>query len=131
MSFSGDIARFAKETGQATEAVFRGTTLDMVSRIIRRTPVQDGFLRGAWQTNINSLDTSIPGVADKSGDATIRNANETIARAKIGDVIYLSNNLPYALAIEDGHSDQRPQGMVKVTVAEFERMVKARAKKHG
>ena len=34
------------------------------------------------------------------------------------------NNLPYAVPIENGHSRQKPEGMVAVTVAEWPGIVK-------
>jgi hypothetical protein len=35
----------------------------------------------------------------------------------------LSNNLPYAWALEHGHSKQRPNGFVGLTVLEFAAIV--------
>ena len=43
---------------------------------------------------------------------------------KAGDVFYITNNLPYAMAIEMGHSQQAPQGMVRTTAEEFADAVK-------
>ncbi len=33
------------------------------------------------------------------------------------------NNLPYAIALEYGHSDQAPGGMVRITQARFQQIV--------
>ncbi|NTX09022.1 hypothetical protein, partial [Myxococcus sp. CA040A] len=37
--------------------------------------------------------------------------------SKLGDTVYVTNNLPYARRLEFGHSAQAPRGMVRVTVA--------------
>ena len=45
------------------------------------------------------------------------------ARLKKGDgekVIFITNNLPYINALENGHSDQAPSGMLAVTLNEVE-----------
>jgi hypothetical protein len=44
-----------------------------------------------------------------------------------GHTIYIVNNLPYANALENGHSKQAPSGMVKVTLQEFPGIVSAAA----
>ena len=38
-------------------------------------------------------------------------------------VQFFTNNLPYAAALENGHSGQAPGGMVRVTVARFQQIV--------
>jgi hypothetical protein len=38
-----------------------------------------------------------------------------------GEIIYLTNSLPYARRLEYGWSKQAPAGMVRITVANFER----------
>ena len=40
-----------------------------------------------------------------------------------GDVIYLTNNLPYAVPLEEGYSKQAPAGMVALTVQDFQSVV--------
>jgi len=47
----------------------------------------------------------------------------TVSKAKLGDSVYLVNNLPYAQKIEGGSSKQAPVGMVKVTVAEYQKII--------
>jgi len=131
MSFNGDIDKFRQKVEKISTDIFRGTSLDLLTRIIKRTPVDTGRLRGNWMATINSPSKTIDEkVKDKSGAKAIGSAKGTVNNAKLGNSIFLINNLPYAGVIEDGYSDQRPEGMVKVTVAEFENIVKANARKH-
>ncbi|WP_429820275.1 hypothetical protein [Ensifer sp. B1-9] len=46
-----------------------------------------------------------------------------IAAADPFQAIFITNNLPYATALEAGHSKQAPIGMVAVTFAELESML--------
>ncbi|MNT90915.1 hypothetical protein D3C72_2319290 [compost metagenome] len=41
----------------------------------------------------------------------------------VGQMAYLINNLPYAIPLEFGHSNQAPNGMVRVTIARFQQIV--------
>ena len=129
MSFSGDIRRFNEKVEKAASAVFRGTALNLFAKVVKRTPVKTGRLRANWMSQINSAPSTTTEATDKSGRTAIQSANSTTARAKLGDSIFLANNLPYAQAIEDGHSNQAPAGMVKVTVAEFKQAVAEQARK--
>ena len=121
MSFSDEIKRFKMKTEKAATNIFRGTALSLFVKIVMRTPVATGRLRGNWLASINKAANKIDG--NNSG------YHGTVARAKLGDSIFLVNNLPYAGVIENGNSKQAPMGMVKVTVAEFQLVVRENARK--
>lgn len=129
MSFSSDIKKFSEKTEKAYNAVFRGTALDLARRIIKRTPVDTGRARANWKVQINIAPSIVSDSSDKTGARTMKEASNVISRYKFGDSIFIVNNLPYIEALEDGHSDQRPNGMVKVTVQEFKHIVAMRARK--
>lgn len=62
-------------------------------------------------------------------EATLSDGASKIETAKFGDSITVSNNLPYAERLENGWSQQAPQGMLKLTFEEvkagFEATVEA------
>ena len=146
MAFNDDIKRFNDKVEKAATMIFRGTALSLFSKVILRTPVGNtsiwktkyppkgyvgGRLRGNWQARINSAPSGEIDKPDKNGGDTINKAKNETFKAKLGNSIYLVNNLPYAGVIEDGlHSKQAPAGMVKVTIAEFRSVVNANARKH-
>lgn len=59
-------------------------------------------------------------VEDKDGGPTISKGSRNISQLKPYEVVYLANNVEYAAALEGGHSQQAPQGVVAVTVAELQ-----------
>ena len=129
-SFKDQIRAFNKKAEKAADMVFRGTALDLFSSIVQRTPVDTGRLRGNWQVGINSPGVGALYAEDKGGSKAQKRAASGVKRAGIGDSIFITNNLPYAKAIEYGHSaKQAPNGMVRVTVAEFKQHVKRNARK--
>jgi len=128
MSFDQDIKNFNEKATRAATNIFRGTALGLFANIVKRTPVDTGRLRANWQSEINSPPTGTAKDTDKGGGKTIKDAKNKTFKAKLGDSIFLVNNLPYAKVIEDGSSTQAPAGMVKVTVAEFQAIVNKNAK---
>jgi hypothetical protein len=130
MSFKSDIEKFARKVNTDSEKVFRGTSIAMFSSIVKRTPVDTGRLRANWQLDINRDPQEQLDKADKGGGSTITDGATTANRATTKDSIFIVNNLPYAQAIEDGASTVKsPEGMVKVTLQEFQGAVKKEANK--
>jgi hypothetical protein len=137
MSFAADIHKFTVKATHNADKVLRGTALSMFGKIIQRTPIDIGRLRGNWQTELNSVPRS---TVNQTPNGATSKGNATIGRAKITDSIYIVNNLPYARVVEyglypdgpktaGGYSKQSPQGMVRVTVAEFKREVENNARR--
>lgn len=122
--FNKKISKFNKKTEKAIESIVKGTFLSLASKIIVRTPVDTGRARGNWQTSINSKPS---GEVNDSESEAINKASRV--KFKIGDSLYLINNLPYIQALEDGHSKQTPVGMVKITVAEYQEVVNQEVRK--
>jgi hypothetical protein len=97
----------------------RVVTLDALSRIVLKTPVDTGRARGAWQVNINEVGAGSL-IKSKSGDRTIAAGSARLTKVKSGDMIYITNDLPYIQRLERGYSGQAPSGMVRITVAEMQ-----------
>jgi hypothetical protein len=145
MSFKKDIERFNMAFEDKANKVFRGVGLSMLSRVVMRTPVGNpsnwkvkkapkgyagGRLKANWQAEINAPAKGEVSKIDANGGSTINKGFGKMAAANLGDSIYIVNNLPYAQAIENGHSrTQAPAGMVKVSVQEFVREVNKIARK--
>ena len=102
MSFADDIKRFAAKTSKAHDEITRGTTIALFNAVIMDTPVNEGRLRGDWQTTVGQVANTPPG----AGQETL-----------------LTNNMPYCLKIENGSSSKAPQGMVHRNVDRFQKLV--------
>jgi hypothetical protein len=50
-------------------------------------------------------------------------------RLEAGSIFYLTNNLPYGERLEYGYSKQAPSGMVRITLAEYEKILRLEASK--
>ena len=125
MSFARDIARFKDLTRKRRDEVFRAATIQIAGKVIERTPVDTGRARGNW-----NLGTTADFSTSDSTDAPSPAAEFSGLSAT--DTAYITNGLPYIERLESGTwSDQAPAGMVKVTVAEFNRIVSQAVKRYG
>lgn len=170
-TFAADVQAFIDEAGVRADEAVRAISLELLNRVVTRTPVgnpelwaanqvtvetrravQDaaerigkrvsrhrlekefpltagadyvgGRARGNWQVTFEAPATSAIDKIDPSGARTIAIGADVLGDAKAGKTIFLVNNLPYSERLETGWSKQAPAGIVNVTVAEFEDIVK-------
>lgn len=141
-------AAFIEEMGGVKKAVVYVAT-EAVDKVIRRSPVGNpdlwranqgktrgdpgwqgkgyvgGHFRANWVMSIGSQNLTEIGTVDASGETAIAAAYSILSAYPEGEwpVIYLQNNLPYAEALEHGHSSQAPTGMVGLTTIELEALI--------
>lgn len=117
-TFTMDLVKFCEKTKIKPLLVVKKIAFDMASRIIQRTPRDTGRAAAGWQVGINE----IPGYLPPEGNYPYPPA-PMVPTFKLGDDIYIANNVEYITVLEDGHSQQAPRGMVKVTITEFQSFV--------
>lgn len=132
MSFTTDLLKFGEKAKFKQEQALRKVSLELFGRVIMRTPVDTGRLRGNWQatmgapatTEVEEEDNLTPVNQTGSGSSIAKNRMaEFVLGANKPTVFYLTNTLPYAGVVEYGSSDQSPKGMVRISVAEYESIV--------
>lgn len=115
--FAFDLEKFGKVTADEARVIFQKIALELDSRVVLGTPVDEGRARGNWFPSINTPSSAVDeNSLDKSGAAAIARISATVGGAKLGDTIWLTNNLPYILPLENGHSKQAPVGMVDINL---------------
>jgi hypothetical protein len=119
MSFSVDLAKFGQKAVNNSEKIVRKIGFDMHSRIVQRMPKDTGRATANQQISINSLPSGSILEFDKAGNATISKGSAALATFKLGDTIFLYNNVEYILALEFGSSKQAPQGMFRISFEEI------------
>lgn len=120
------------------EEVFRSAAFDLFSKIIQRTPVDTGRARANWQLALRSPNLKKVGRARKRKATnrkllSDRRKLEIIALDRLykdwkpGYSVWITNNLPYINRLETGTwSDQAPQGMVAISIAEVQQAITLR-----
>lgn len=130
MSFSGDVAKFAKNAKADVDKKVRGITLELFSSVILSSPVGNptlwkhkapkgyvgGRFRANWNTSVGSPNLATTPAIDPGGQIAISGAMRGMGGA--GTVTYMANGLPYGERLEyEGWSKQSPAGFVRVNVA--------------
>jgi hypothetical protein len=143
MSFTVDLKNFAKKYEKNADIVVKKVVFDIGARVVKRTPVGDplywksppplgyvgGRARANWQHGLTLKKSELDKI-DKTGAMTIGAILGSIPSDAAGKIHYLSNNVPYIHRLESGTlSQQAPNGMVAVTIAEFDNIVNTEAKK--
>lgn len=119
---AGEFQEFTAELDREMEAFkgeIRETTqqiaLDGYNGVVVRTPVDTGFARNSWFVDLGD------GASRESNGGTSSAAEDaaTIKSAPAFTPITIANGAEYIGVLENGHSQQAPNGMVSVTIAEL------------
>lgn len=122
LSFKNQVGAFSALSLKQVDAVRRAAILSLFVSIIRATPVDTGRLRANWLTNVGMPGDGVSDSEDPTGAAAMARVSQNLGG--VNDVVYFNNNLPYAERIEyDGWSAQAPEGMVRVNVARWQKIV--------
>jgi hypothetical protein len=141
MSFSTQVGKWTGETApDAVNDEMTAIVLDLFGSVIEDTPVLQGRLAGNWITSSRTPSTTIIDIQNPEEDESkartfaaeaVRNVDDFVSKfdfSKKDFVVYLTNNLPYALRIEDGYStDKAPEGMVRKNQIRVLQNIKARS----
>lgn len=129
-NFSADITNWTKKAEKDFERLRRAIVIELFSSVILDTPVAEGRLRGNWQISASSPTSGVVEVLDTNGGKTIANVQGLVQQGKLNkdQAVFLTNNLPYAYAIEyDGASHTKaPQGMVRKNFIRVSQNLKTR-----
>lgn len=133
---AGFLARFRRAEEKVFEnksTVMRKAVIDLFQRVVNESPFDTGRFKGNWQITSNipaegTVDRMDPGGAQANAEIA---SHMSELEDPMEMEVWLVNNLPYAEPLEYGLSDQAPEGMVRVNIAKFPRIVAKYAKQEG
>lgn len=128
MGFLAQYTAAVERVEQRKRSAVRKTVVELFQRVVTASPVDTGRFRGNWQVTIDEPASGSLEETDYSGNRT----REQIV-SKIGEVedplemdVWMVNNLPYAERLENGYSQQAPNGMVQLNVLQFQNILAKR-----
>lgn len=99
------------------EKQLQAATTAVGTMTITKTPVRDAYLKASWNWAVGSPDATL---RDNTRDSAAE-LKAAITTFKVGDIGYFVNGQPYAARIEyKGHSEQAPQGMMRISIANWQ-----------
>ena len=123
------VANFIKKAKKNPELVVRQVTIKLYSQIRMASPVDTGRFRMNWQVSNNKPATGVLIADDPSGSRAIGRMTAYVTTSEEWENFCFTNNMPYADRLEYGWSRQAPQGMVRITVSRFQRLLNEAAAK--
>lgn len=121
--FEAELEDFRELAMAAIEQTIQDIVIQIGESLINLSPVDTGRFKANWQFTIGTPANSSLITTDKEGEATIAKLVAAVNALEPGQVAYIVNTLIYGVPLEYGHSQQAPLGMVRRTIAEFERIV--------
>jgi hypothetical protein len=123
VTFAAELAAFQRKADENMDLLVRNVTIEAANSVIEMSPVDTGRFRGNWQHGTNNANLVTTQEVDGTGAATKARIAASCANVVAGGDEFVTNNLPYAIPLEYGHSQQAPAGMVRVTVARLQQLV--------
>ncbi len=119
-TFEQQLAKFREKVEKKSSQVCVKVGLDLHKMIVKRTPVDTGRLKANNQITAGSKASSATTDTDKTGASTIGNGVSAMNSFKLGQDIWICNNVEYAYPIEfEGHSSKKaPEGFFRVSVGD-------------
>lgn len=131
-----DLARMLERLSLKTETVASDAAVSAATAVLGdlafKTPVDTSQALSSWIVTLDSP-SSIVGKAHYPGEygstqkasaqETLRIGKMTLLQKKPGQVIYITNNQPYIVRLNEGWSQQQPAGFVERAVAIGRRII--------
>lgn len=124
-SFALDLVRKGLSVRKRTTKEISRIIQNLFTNIVIKTPVDKGIARGNWNLSLGTPDESFSDQRkDQSGSNTIDKGNQNLADFNLGKTVYITNSTVYIRRLEDGHSNQAPNGWVKTAIERTRRRLK-------
>lgn len=102
---------FSLDVSKAAEDQVKKITMDTVQSLVVSSPVDTGAYRASHIVSIGSGENGVRGPETNA----VQDAAIQAVKFKLGNLVYIQNNQPYAERLENGWSDQAPQGIYSTT----------------
>lgn len=123
MSFTRELRLATTYIEGAINDVWRLSVNEAFLNTVFKTPKDTGLAANSWFVVIGVGAGNEIGVADTAGQDSVNRVQTAISGLVFGGIVTLYNNLWYINRLEDGYSQQAPEGMVKTTVADWPQIV--------
>ena len=111
MAWKNKPTNFALEVVKNADDHLKKIVGETLQQVIVRSPVMDGEFRASHKVTIASPQNTYKKGFDLSGGATLAEGLKVASTAKIGGLVYIQTLSPYGTRLEDGWSQQAPNGV--------------------
>lgn len=127
-----DLKREAEDLKKRARNLLRRCAAGVLRNVVMGTPVGNkdiwlepkkapvgyvgGRARANWFVSLGTPSRAMADRIDASGGVSIGLGEAVIKTARHNSVIYIVNNLPYIIPLNNGHSHQAPSGFIETAV---------------
>ena len=111
MGWKNKPTNFALEVVKNADDHLKKIVGETLQQVIVRSPVMDGEFRASHKVTLDSHQNSYEKGFDLSGGATLAKGLKVASTAKIGGLVYIQSLSPYGTRLENGWSQQAPNGV--------------------
>ena len=111
MPWKNKPTNFALEVVKNADSHLKKIVGETLQQVITRSPVMDGEFRASHKVTLDSPQNSYEKGFDLSGGATLAKGLKVASTAKIGGLVYIQSLSAYGTRLENGWSQQAPNGV--------------------
>ncbi|RZG63958.1 hypothetical protein EXE25_18010 [Acinetobacter bouvetii] len=121
MGWKNKPTSFAAQIQADGDQHLRKISAEMLRGVITGSPVMDGTFRSNHRVTVDTItNETVEGTGNTSPKGNLdqvvfNDGAKEILKAHLGSCVYIQNNLPYAVALENGHSEQAKNGVYALT----------------
>jgi len=114
--FEIGLEKFAKQMDLDVVLIVKKLSFDIFADVVAGTPVDTGRAMNNWMISVGSPSREV--TEKGGGSSTISTSKQAEATAGLAtvrpfDTVWISNNVPYIGFLEEGSSQQAPNGWVE------------------
>lgn len=121
MSLTSDLQRFERMGVSKILQVEKASFIALGTEMAFKSPVKNGQFKASWVGGIMAPNTN----TFEPGRDAVGAVTSLLTGFATGKTFYYTNSLPYAARIENGWSNQRPHGVVRLAARKWPRIVAA------
>ena len=111
MAWTNKPTNFALDVVKNADDHLKKIVRDTLQQVVVRSPVMDGEFRASHKVTLDSPQTTYEKGFDLSGSTTLAEGLNVASTAKIGGLVYIQTLSPYGTRLENGWSQQAPNGV--------------------
>ena len=111
MAWKNKPSNFAIEVLKNADDHLKKIVGETLQQVVVRSPVMDGEFRASHKVTLDSPQNTYEKGFDLSGSTTLAEGLKVASTAKIGGLVYIQTLSPYGTRLENGWSQQAPNGV--------------------
>lgn len=122
--FNDELSKVVDKIHGDFNEFYKQVCLEVLTRIVFRTPTDTGRARGNWQVEFGrpaSASLTVTGTEDAMTDLALSRGELKLGSMPPFSIVHITNNVEYISYLEyDRRSSQHPEGMLEITLTEME-----------